>query len=216
MRTNVAQKFAATAALAALSIGALAGCGSATNTVPTTSRPTSSSGAATVPPPSPVPAPTVTESNPPGDIPDNQVFVPYRLPGTGVSVKVPEGWSRAGAGQDVTFTDKLNSIRVLASSAGAAPTVASVKAADVPALKSSVGNFTLEKVTSTTRKAGEVVLLTYLADSAPNAVTGKVVREAVERYSFFAGGTRVDLTLSGPKGADNVDPWRIVSDSVTL
>jgi hypothetical protein len=22
------------------------------------------------------------------------------------------------------------------------------------------------------------------------------------------------LTLSGPKGADNVDPWRIVSDSL--
>src|SRR3954470_10175370 len=33
------------------------------------------------------------EKNPPGDIPDNQVFVPYRSP-LGSSIKVPEGWSR--------------------------------------------------------------------------------------------------------------------------
>jgi hypothetical protein len=27
-------------------------------------------------------------------------------------------------------------------------------------------------------------------------------------------GREVVLTLSGPKGADNVDPWRIVTDSL--
>jgi hypothetical protein len=45
-------------------------------------------------------------------------------------------------------------------------------------------------------------------------VTGKAGRDAVQRYVFFHNGTRVTLTLSGPQAADNVDPWRIVSDSV--
>ena len=56
--------------------------------------------------------------------------------------------------------------------------------------------------------------LTYLADSAPDPVTGKTRTDAVERYVFFHNGATRSLTLSGPKGADNVDPWRIVTDSV--
>jgi len=35
----------------------------------------------------------------------------------------------------------------------------------------------------------------------------------VERYAFWRAGTTVILTLSGPQGADNVDPWRMVTDS---
>ncbi|WP_256796422.1 hypothetical protein [Terrabacter sp. Ter38] len=64
------------------------------------------------------------------------------------------------------------------------------------------------------RTAGPVVLLTYQGDSAVDPVTGKVVRDAFERYSYFRAGTRVDLTLSGPVSADNVDPWRTVSNSL--
>jgi hypothetical protein len=41
-----------------------------------------------------------------------------------------------------------------------------------------------------------------------------VTRDAVERYVFFHKGTLHVLTLSGPKGADNVDPWKIVTSSV--
>ena len=40
------------------------------------------------------------------------------------------------------------------------------------------------------------------------------MREAVERYAFWHDGQEAVLTLSGPKGADNVDPWRIVTDSL--
>jgi hypothetical protein len=49
--------------------------------------------------------------------------------------------------------------------------------------------------------------------SAPSAVTGKSVTEAVERYAFWRGGREVVLTLSGPMGSDNVDPWRKITDS---
>jgi len=59
-----------------------------------------------------------------------------------------------------------------------------------------------------------VILLTYQGDSTPDQVTGKVVRDAFERYTFSRAGKRIDLTLSGPTNADNVDPWRIVSDSL--
>lgn len=39
------------------------------------------------------------------------------------------------------------------------------------------------------------------------------VTEAVERYVFWKGGREVILTLSGPKGSDNVDPWHAVTES---
>jgi hypothetical protein len=40
------------------------------------------------------------------------------------------------------------------------------------------------------------------------------VTEAVERYVFWNAGSEATLTLAGPRGADNVDPWRTVSDSL--
>ena len=36
----------------------------------------------------------------------------------------------------------------------------------------------------------------------------------MERYTFWHDGQEAVLTLSGPKGADNVDPWRIVTNSL--
>jgi hypothetical protein len=84
---------------------------------------------------------------------------------------------------------------------------------EVPAISSTVGGFRPGKVTSVQRKAGPAVLITYQADAAPDPVTGKVVKDDVERYEFWRSGTEVILTLSGPKGSDNVDPWRIVTDS---
>ncbi|MER7189508.1 hypothetical protein [Streptomyces flaveolus] len=159
--------------------------------------------------------PAPTESNPPGDIPDNQVFVAYRPTGgfTGFTVKVPEGWARTDKGGTTVFTDKLNSVTIATAHAPTAPTVTSVKDTVVPRLRGQVSRFASPKVSQVTRKAGPVVLLTYQGDSAKDPVTGKVVRDAFERYAFYQKGHEVDLTLSGPVNADNVDPWRIVSDS---
>ncbi len=162
------------------------------------------------------PAVATAEVNPPGDIPDNQAYVTYAVTGTSVSVKVPEGWAQSGPAADAVFTDKLNRIEVKVSSTDAAPTIDGVKSGEVPALRSAVPAFALGDVTTVDRKAGQAILVTYEADAAPDPVTGNVARDAAERYTFFRDGTRVDLTLSGPKGADNVDPWRIVSDSVVL
>jgi hypothetical protein len=158
----------------------------------------------------PVPA----EVNPPGDIPDNQAFVPYKTT-AGFSVKVPEGWSRTNSADSVEFTDKLNTIHASWTPAAAAPTVASVKSTDVLRLQSSEAAFKLEGVKAVSLPAGPAVRTTYQANSAANPVTGKQYRLQVERYTLFKNGTRVDLTLLSPVGADNVDPWKIVKESVT-
>ncbi|WP_374968231.1 hypothetical protein [Terrabacter sp. BE26] len=160
------------------------------------------------------PTPAATESNPPGDIPDTQVYVPFTPNGTHISVKVPEGWARATTGGATVFSDKLNRIEVHVVKTTTAPTASTVMSMEVPQLRGSVPKFASPKVKTVSRAGGPVVLLTYQGDSAVDPVTGKVVRDAFERYSYFRPGTRVDLTLSGPVNADNVDPWRTVSDSL--
>ena len=157
--------------------------------------------------------PNAPEVNPAGDIPDNQVFVAFSPPSGGYSVKVPEGWARVQSGAALTFSDKLNSIRMETAPASAAPTVQSAQQNELPAIQATAKNFRAGTVTAVTRTAGSAVLISYGADSAPDPVTGKVVHDAVERYEFWKSGTEVILTLSGPQGADNVDPWRIVTNS---
>jgi hypothetical protein len=126
---------------------------------------------------------------------------------------VPEGWARVQRGGTVTFTDKLNTIRMETRPAPAAPTVASARQAELPAIRSASRRYEPGEVTRVRRAAGGVVLVTYKADAPADPVTGKVVHDAVERYEYWRGGTEAILTLAGPVGADNVDPWRIVTDS---
>jgi hypothetical protein len=159
---------------------AIAGCGSSSS--PKASGPTK-----TVNPNGP-------EVSPAGDIPDNQAFVAYSPPGSGYSVKVPEGWARTRAAGVTSFTDKLNRIEMQTLPAKA---------------KQPSGN-----VTTVTRTAGKATRITYQAKSPADPVTGKSRTNAVERYVFLHKGKAIVLTLSGPKGADNVDPWKIVTDSL--
>ncbi|MDQ6727062.1 MAG: hypothetical protein M3066_12975 [Actinomycetota bacterium] len=200
------------AATAALALTASA-CSTGSSKTASAGSSTTSSAAAPTSTSAPGASPNAPEVNPSGDIPDNQVFVAFSPPSGGFSVKVPEGWARVEAGGAVTFTDKLNSIQMETTSASAAPTVQSAQQNELPAIKASATNFQAGKVSSVNRKAGAAVLITYSADSPPDPVTGKVVHDAVERYEFWNAGTEVILTLSGPQGADNVDPWRIVTDS---
>ena len=158
--------------------------------------------------------PNAPEVVDPGDIPDNQAFVAFASADGIYTVKVPEGWARTEANGVVTFTDKYNSITVQSTTATEAPTVSSVTSTGLTDVASDP-TFALTDVTSVTRKAGDGVLATCEIGSSPNAVTGKKALLAVERYVFFHNGTDVTLTLSGAKGADNVDPWKIVSDSLT-
>src|SRR5580704_684137 len=157
-------------------------------------------------------APAGTETPPPGDIPDTTTYVAFR-PGSGqFEVKVPEGWARTVAPAAVFFTDKLNVISIYTIKA-AAPTVASARAAEVPAIKLPLHGFALTGVSVVSRPAGTAVLIRYSADSRPDPVTGKVYQDTFERYEFYRHGTEAVVLLGGPAGADNVDPWRTVTNS---
>jgi hypothetical protein len=220
------------AAMLTLAATGLAGCSSGTNsaTSPATHRSTAASagshttagGRASGPSKSPqstlgtpsAPAPA-TEFRPPGDIPDNQVFVPYSVPGSHVQIKVPEGWARSTQGAASTFSDHFNSITIQAQATSTAPTISSAQRQDVSALKKAGPPISAVNISRITRTHGHAVLITYHQDSQPDPVTNKVAVEAVQRYEFFQNGEEAILTLSGPVNADNVDPWRIVSDSLT-
>jgi hypothetical protein len=189
---------------------AAAGCGggsSSSSGASSTSGSASPSGTKSVNPSAP-------EQNPAGDIPDNQAYVAYRPPGSTYAVKVPEGWSRTTSGGAVSFTDKLNTVRLEQTSAQAAPTVAGVKRTILPKLARTQAGYRAGSVTVVRRTAGPAVRITYFARSKPDPVTGKARVDAVERYLFFRHGQEAVVTLSGPKGADNVDPWRIITDSL--
>jgi hypothetical protein len=197
MRTRIA-----VAAVAALAVGA-AGCGSSSSSS-SSKAPVASAGGTK----------TTAEVSPAGDIPDNQAYVAYSPPGGGYSVKVPEGWARTSTGGVTSFTDKLNQVQMQTQPAKAALTAGAAQSSEVPKLANSVKGFKAGSVSTVTRKAGKAVRITYQSSSAVDPVTGRSSTQAVERYVFFHNGKDVVLTLSGPKGADNVDPWRIVTDSL--
>ena len=155
----------------------------------------------------PPPDPHAPEQNVAGDIPDNQVFVPYLPADRSFTVEVPEGWARSADGGAVVFTDKFNSVRIETVARPQAPTVRSVTDEELPRYRHGV-------VRVVHRAGGDAVLITYDARSTPDPVTGKAVTESVQRYEFWQAGTEVVLTLTGPKGADNVDPWLKVTDSL--
>jgi hypothetical protein len=154
------------------------------------------------------------EKNPPGDIPDNLAFVLYRSSAGRYSFRHPEGWSQSTHGSTVTFTDKLNGVQVAIGSATATPTVASARQQDVPRLTGSQAAFELRSVTAVSTPAGPGVRIVYRRNSAPDAVTGRQYRDEVERYELFAHGHEVVVELFGPVGADNVDAYRTMIQSL--
>jgi hypothetical protein len=154
------------------------------------------------------------ESNPPGDIPDNLAFVRYRNKATGYSFTHPEGWAQTGSGPSVRFTDKLNGVSVTSSAASQAPTVSSARSHDVPALQQSIPAFQLRGITAVTVPGGKGVRIVFRRNSDPDQVTGKVYRDEVEEYLVFGAGRLVRMDLYGPVGADNVDAYRTMSQSL--
>ena len=196
------------AALAAL--GALAGCGGSGGqgaAPPTTTARTSTSSSTTTSASGPGALQAEANSAAAGDIPDNQVFLVFRN-SAGYSMKYPEGWARQGSGDRVTFRDKNNIVRVVAS-AGAPPTLADVRA-DVARLSGVHVQSPPQAITVSGTPAFKVV---YSTESAPNAVTGKRVKLVVDRYYLSKGARRAVVDLGTPEGVDNVDAYRLMIES---
>lgn len=209
MRCN----FAIAGAVFALAIVA-AGCGSggrsptttatttaATSTAATTStQPASTSGAGAL----------QAEANAAaaGDIPDNQIFLVFHDPQAGYSMKYPEGWAQQGSAGRVTFRDKNNVIRAVVSN-GPGWTKAGVQS-DAHALKGARMQSAPQSIQLSGRPAFKVV---YRTVSAPNPVTGKRVTLTVDRYYLWTRNRRAVLDLGSPVGVDNVDAYRMISQS---
>ncbi len=167
-------------------------------------------------PPANTDAPVPVESNPPGDIPDNLAFVSYSNKAGGYTFTHPEGWAQTGTGTQVLFTDKLNGVAVDSVKTSTAPTTESAKSTDVPRLQSSVPAFELVDVSAVTVPGGQGVRIVFRRNSDPDAVTGKVFRDEVEEYLVFNAGRLVRMDLYGPVGADNVDAYVTMSQSLTI
>ena len=157
-------------------------------------------------------APIAKEKNPPGDIPDDQVFVDYSSP-LGFSVKVPEGWGRTDAADGVTFADKYNMVVVAVKPAGAALTLASVRSNEVTELEKTGHAVKVSAVTEVKLPSGPAIRIAYASNSEPNAVTGKQIRLENERFLIAHGDKVAALTFAAPAGADNADQWTLMSQS---
>jgi hypothetical protein len=141
-----------------------------------------------------------------GDIPDNQVYLVYNSR-AGWSMKYPEGWAQRGKPAATVFQDKNNIVRVVVRR-GSLPTVAQVRRD--PSLR-------VARITSApapfTAGAVHAVKVVYTTRSAPNAVTGKRVTLAVDRYYVARGGRVATVDLGTPVGVDNVDAYRLMIES---
>jgi hypothetical protein len=172
-----------TTTVVAIAALALAGCGSSSKSGSSNSKKSEAASAAT------------------GDIPDNQVFLRYS--GTGYSIKYPEGWTRKGSPTDITFSDKSNVVHLVLSR-GPRPAPASV-ARGLPGVK--------ERPTPVALKGESAIKVSYSKPGAANPVTAKRPLLVIDRYVYAKGGRVATLDLVTPKGVDNVDAYRLISQS---
>jgi hypothetical protein len=75
------------------------------------------------------------------------------------------------------------------------------------------GNVVHIAVHSGAAKSGSGEKATLTRQSAPDPVTGKSVPLQVDIYEYEKGGKVAKLELSTPEGVDNVDAYRMISES---
>ena len=186
-------------------------CGGGTKaaSTSTTAAATASSPAASQPP-APGALTGEAQSAAAGDIPDNQVFVTYA--GRAFSMKMPEGWARSGKGNQVTFRDKNNIVRVVVVPGGGPQSVA--------AMRRELSGLSNARVTSPPKQltigGAPALKAVYTTKSSPNPVTGKSVTLTVDRYELAKHGKRAVVDLGSPLGVDNVDAYRMMIQSFRL
>jgi hypothetical protein len=184
----------------------VAGCGggkSAAPSTPATSSPTTTAAASNAPGALQGEAATAAT----GDIPDNQVFLVYHSP-SGWSIKYPEGWAQSGGLNATVFRDKNNIVRVVVRP-GSPPTPAAVRGD--PSLK---GARLVSGPSALSLGAKRAIKVVYTTQSPPSPVTGKRVTLTVDRYYVAHAGKVATIDLGTPVGVDNVDAYRLMSESL--
>jgi hypothetical protein len=144
------------------------------------------------------------ETNPPGDIPDTQVFVPYASR-YGYRVSFPEGWQRTEQGRGVTFINGFDGERVRLGASARNPV--QLATAGFEAVRN-------VHAVPVNLPAGRATRVTFTSNSQPNELTGKRVRLENNTYVFVSPRGTALLDLWAPLGSDNVDQWRRISRSL--
>jgi hypothetical protein len=146
-----------------------------------------------------------------GDIPDNQNFLTFKNPSGGYSISYPEGWARSGNGAKTTFQDKGNTVTIKVAP-GRQLTPASV-AAELKQEAKTDPCLSAGQPQTTTVGPNQVVKVTYATQGAKSPVTGQRPKITVDRYVYFKGGKVATVDLATPVGVDNVDAYRMISES---
>lgn len=157
--------------------------------------------------------PVAPEINPPGDIPDSQVFVSYASPKGGYELDVPEGWARTSQDGDVVFTSKLDGLSVTVTEAKAIPDLQSVRKNQAERLRKTGRAVAIKSIGDSRRQNGPAVRMVFESNSEPNPVTNKQVRLENNTYIYYRNGRVAELRLWAPVGADNIDQWDRISNS---
>jgi hypothetical protein len=146
-----------------------------------------------------------------GDIPDNQVFLMFNNTKAAYSIKYPEGWAQQGEGDHVTFRDKGNLVRIDVVPGGKVSTDGVI--ADVERLKQQETSLTFQTPIEVMLHGTRAVKVVYTTAGAENAVTGKRVKLVLDRYVVPGAGKHAVIDLGTPEGVDNVDAYRLMSES---
>ena len=146
-----------------------------------------------------------------GDVPDNAVFLTYKDPTLGFSIQYVEGWQVTRDPGGVTIRDKDSSelVQVVPPQSDVAGYVSGT---DLPALRQQTG-FSLIRQDTVRVGTKSFIHLVYDIPSPPDPVTGKQVPSAVDRYYVPGPSGLAVVSLSTPKGVDNVDAFRQMIES---
>ena len=146
-----------------------------------------------------------------GDVPDNAVFLTYKDATLGFSIQYVEGWqvTRDPAGVTIRDKDSRELVEVVPSQSDVAGYVSGT---DLPALRQQTG-FSLVRQDTVKVRSKSLIHLVYDIPSPPDPVTGKQVPSAVDRYYVPGPSGLAVVSLSTPKGVDNVDAFRQMIES---
>jgi hypothetical protein len=186
------------------SAGAVSSSASAAATSP---GPTESASVATEPSMSQGPDTGTTA----GDVPDNAVFLTYHDSTVKFSIQYVEGWQVTRDPNGVSIHDK-DSSEVILVVAGQTDAAAYISATDLPGLHAQAG-FKLIKQDTVKVGAHYVNHLAYEILSPADPVTGKQVPSSADRYYMPGTNGLAVVSLSTPKGVDNVDAFRRMIES---
>lgn len=210
------RRIAACLGLVAIAGVAGAGCGSTSTTNSSSGATTAAGGSHSEAPAPSAPVggasvPSEAQAAAAGDIPDNQVFLVFTDRPAGYSIRYPEGWARKGSSSDVVFQEKGNTVHVVVAK-GSPPTAATATAA-LTRLKRIDPTIKVGKPQQLTIGGAPVVKVIYTRLSAPSPVTGKRLPLTIDRYVYARGGKVAVVDLGTPIGVDNVDAYRMISES---